>query len=66
MNLSFVAILVLAVTILLAVAGVGILRWRHPGGKAVAIIATLLLLALAAFVVGVLYLAHSAEHGAPM
>jgi len=53
---------------ILLVAGLclGIVRWQQPAGKVIAVVAGLLLLLLAAFVVCVLFLTESARRGAPM
>ncbi|MEN9573678.1 MAG: hypothetical protein RL514_1533 [Verrucomicrobiota bacterium] len=50
------------------VAGIifGITRWKQPAGKAITIIAGLLLLALLAFVSIVALLAWSSDRGHPM
>jgi len=44
----------------------GILRWRQPLGKMTAVIGGLLLITLVAFTLFVLFLADSAERGAPL
>lgn len=59
-------IMVLSAILLLAALCVGIVRWRRPGGKALAILAGLLLLLLAAFVLVVLFLGGSATRDAAM
>ena len=66
MNMPLSGLIVLAATLLVAALGIGIVRWRKPGGKALTIIAGGLLLLLVGFVVCVLLLAWSADHGAPM
>jgi hypothetical protein len=62
----FLTLVALATILLIAALGVGIARWQKPGGKALTLLAGLLLLLLAAFVGCVLLLAWSADRGAPM
>jgi hypothetical protein len=64
--MPFSIIIALAAILLVAALCVGIARWQKPGGKAITIIAGVLLLLLVVFVVCVLLLAWSANHGAPM
>ena len=56
----------LAAVVLVAAVFFGAWRWQQPGGKAIAIAAGFILVLLAVFVLGVLFLADSARKGAPM
>lgn len=62
----FFGVIGLAAIVLVAATFFGAARWQQPNGKAITIVAGLLLFLLAVFVVVILYLAHSARTGAPM
>ena len=61
----FFSTVIIASILLGAIVSLGVLHWRHPIGKIAAVIDGLLLVALASFVLLVLYLADSAQRGAP-
>lgn len=62
----FFALAALAAISLIGATFFGAARWQQPNGKAITIVAALLLLLLAGFVAVVLLIAHSAHSGAPM
>jgi hypothetical protein len=65
-NALFFSVIALIGAALTAAVIFGITRWKRPLGKVAAIGAGVLLLALAAFVIVLLVLIWSLDHGSPM
>ena len=62
----FMPVVIIVAVALAVVVVIGIVRWQQPLGKNLAVIGGLLLVVLAAITIIVLYLAGSAQQGAPL